>query len=290
MNHTVNSIASKDIRLSNQTIPLTIETKRPRDSEDNLNYFDITTATTDRSRTTENIDKTGKLLAWQDVCDLHTKDESLGLIGFHWDIMDNLPLVMTNPTIKAMSSIISDTIEANSSLDLKPLMLNVPQRLSNQYILYNNTAAAAATPYSNINNYSLTMTHGTDSPRGGAESNRMSRLRRKGVIHRPERTLQKSEDIVIPKILRNASSSFSSSSENLPTTRTSYRIGRIIIHALVEDDDGKEDLGEGRSWIDSDNTQMIEGESVNDDVEDEEDDWEEHVIRARSEPGGQRMD
>ncbi|KAI8456364.1 hypothetical protein BY996DRAFT_6412469 [Phakopsora pachyrhizi] len=204
--------------------------------------------------------------------------------------MDNLPLVMTNPTIKAMSSIISDTIEANSSLDLKPLMLNVPQRLSNQYILYNNTAAAAATPYSNINNYSLTMTHGTDSPRGGAESNRMSRLRRKGVIHRPERTLQKSEDIVIPKILRNASSSFSSSSENLPTTRTSYRIGRIIIHALVEDDDGKEDLGEGRSWIDSDNTQMIEGESVNDDVEDEEDDWEEHVIRARSEPGGQRMD
>ncbi|KAI8452479.1 hypothetical protein BY996DRAFT_6587207 [Phakopsora pachyrhizi] len=261
------------LRLSDQTIPLTVETKRPRDSEDNLNYFDITTATINRSRTTENIDKTGKLLAWQDVCDLHTKDESLGLIGVHWDIMDKLPLVMTNLTIKPMSSIISDAIEAISSLDLKPLMLNVPQRLSNQHILYNNTAAAAAaTPYSNINNYSLTMTHGTDSPRKGAESNR--------------RTLQRIEDIVIPIILRNSSSSFSSSSENRPTTRTSYRIGRIIIHTVVEDDDGKENLGEGRSWIDSDNNQMIEGESVNDDVEDVEDDWEEHVIRARSELGG----
>ncbi|KAI8456321.1 hypothetical protein BY996DRAFT_6412471 [Phakopsora pachyrhizi] len=200
--------------------------------------------------------------------------------------MDKLPLVMTNPTIKPMSSIISDAIEANSSLDLKPLMLNMPQRLSNQHILYNSTAAAAATPYSNINNYSLTMTHGTDSPRGGAESNRRSRLRRKGVIHRTERTLQRSEDILIPIILRNSSSSFSSSSENRSTTRTSYRIGRIIIHTVIEDDDCKENLGEGRSWIDSDNTQMIEGESVNDDVEDVEDDWEEHVIIARSELGG----
>ncbi|KAI8449314.1 hypothetical protein BY996DRAFT_6418608 [Phakopsora pachyrhizi] len=217
----------------------------------------------------------------------NTKDESLGLIVSHWDMVDKLLLVMTNPTIKPMSLIISDAIEANTSLDLKPLMLNVPQRLSNQHILYNNTAAAAAaTPYSNINNYSLTMTHGTDSPRGGAESKRRSRLRRKGAIHRPERTLQRSEDIVIPMILRNSSSSFSSSSENRPTTRTSYRIGRIIIHTIVEDDDGNEDLGEGRSWINSDNTQMIEGESVNDDVEDEEDDWEEHIIRARSELGG----
>ncbi|KAI8445027.1 hypothetical protein BY996DRAFT_6424785 [Phakopsora pachyrhizi] len=195
--------------------------------------------------------------------------------------MDKLPLVMTNPTIKPMSSIISDAIEANSSLDLKPLMLNVPQRLSNQHILYNNTAAAAATPYSNINNYSLTMAHGTDSPRGGAESNRRSRLKRKGAIHRPERTLQRSEDIVILIIPRNSSSSFSSSSENRPTARTSYRIGRIIIHTIVEDDDGKENLGEGRSWIDSDNTQMIEGESVNDDVEDVENDWEEHIIRCQ---------
>ncbi|KAI8452436.1 hypothetical protein BY996DRAFT_6415537 [Phakopsora pachyrhizi] len=242
-----------------------------------------TYSTTDRSRTTANIDKTGKLLAWQDVCDLHTKDESLGLISSHWDMVDKLPLVMTNPTIKPMSLIISDAIEAKTSLDFKPLMLNVPQRLSNQHILYNNTAAA--TPYSNINNYSLTMTHGTDSPRGGAESNRRSRLRRKGAIHRPERTLQRSEDIVIPMILRNSSSSFSSSSENRPTTRTSYRIGRIIIHTIVEDDDSNEDLGEGRSWIDSDNTQMIEGGSVNDDAEDEED-WEEHVFRAGSEPVG----
>ncbi|KAI8454629.1 hypothetical protein BY996DRAFT_6413739 [Phakopsora pachyrhizi] len=216
----------------------------------------------------------------------NTKDESLGLIVSHWDMVDKLPLVMTNPTIKPMTLIISDAIEANTSLDLKPLMLNVPQRLSNQHILYNNTAAAAATPYSNINNYSLTMTHGTDSPRGGAESKRRSRLRRKCAIHRSERTLQRSEDIVIPMILRNSSSSFSSSSENRPTTRTSYRIGRIIIHTIVEDDDGNEDLGEGRSWINSDNTQMIEGESVNDDVEDEEDDWEEHIIRARSELGG----
>ncbi|KAI8459073.1 hypothetical protein BY996DRAFT_6410448 [Phakopsora pachyrhizi] len=216
----------------------------------------------------------------------NTKDESLGLIVSHWDMVDKLPLVMTNLTIKPMSLIISDAIEANTSLDLKPLMLNVPQRLSNQHILYNNTAAAAATPYSNINNYSLTMTHGTDSPRGGAESKRRSRLRRKGAIHRPERTLQRSEDIVIPMILRNSSSSFSSSSENRPTTRTSYRIGRIIILTFVEDDDGNEDLGEGRSWINSDNNQMIEGESVNDDVEDEEDDWEEHIIRARSELGG----
>ncbi|KAI8461254.1 hypothetical protein BY996DRAFT_8427895 [Phakopsora pachyrhizi] len=155
-------------RLSNQTIPLTFETKRPRDSEENLNYFDITTATTDRSRTTANIDKTGKLLAWKDICDLHTKDESLGLIGSHWDMVDKLPLVMTNPMIKPMSSIISDAIMANSSLDLKPLMLNLPQRLSNQHILYNNIATATTTPLSNIINYFFMRTDGTDSPRGGA--------------------------------------------------------------------------------------------------------------------------
>ncbi|KAI8450005.1 hypothetical protein BY996DRAFT_6417820 [Phakopsora pachyrhizi] len=133
-------------------------------------FFDTYSAT-DRIRTTVNIDKTGKLLAWQDVCDLHTKDESLGLIGSHWDMVDKLPLVMTNPMIKPMSSIISDAIMANSSLDLKPLMLKVPQRLSNQGILYNSTATATATPFKNINNYSLMTTDGTDSPRGGAKSN-----------------------------------------------------------------------------------------------------------------------
>ncbi|KAI8454515.1 hypothetical protein BY996DRAFT_6413836 [Phakopsora pachyrhizi] len=151
-------------------------------------------ATTDRSRTTANIDKTGKLLAWQDVCDLQNKDESLDLIGSHWDMVDKLPLVMTNPMIKPMSSIISDAIMANSSLDLKPLMLNIPQRPSNQCILYNNTATATATPFSNINNYSLMTTDGTDSPRGGAESNIRSGLRRTGAIHRPEKTLQRSEE------------------------------------------------------------------------------------------------
>ncbi|KAI8450410.1 hypothetical protein BY996DRAFT_8689146 [Phakopsora pachyrhizi] len=173
-----------------------------------------------------------KLLAWQDVCDLHTKDESLGLIGFHWDMVDKLPLVMTNPTIKPMSSIICDAIGANSSLDLKPLMLKVPQSLSSQHILYSNTAA---TPYSNINNYNLTMTHGTDSSRGEAESNRRSRLRRKGAIHRSERTLQRSEDIVIPIILRNSSSSFSFSSENRPTTRTSVSLAMKLLVLCLPD-------------------------------------------------------
>ncbi|KAI8460816.1 hypothetical protein BY996DRAFT_6409093 [Phakopsora pachyrhizi] len=155
-------------RLSNQTIPLTVETKRQRDSEDNLNHFDITAATTDRSRTTANIDKTSKLLAWKDVCDLQNKYESLDLIGSHWDMVEKLLLVMTNPMIKP--------------------------RLSNQRILYNNTATATATPFSNINNYSLMMTDGTDSPRGGAESNIRSGLRRTGAIHRPEKTLQRSEE------------------------------------------------------------------------------------------------
>ncbi|KAI8454909.1 hypothetical protein BY996DRAFT_6610857 [Phakopsora pachyrhizi] len=159
-------------RLSNQTIPLTIETRRPRDSEDNLNYSDITTATTGRSRTTDNIDKTGS----------------------HWDMVDKLLLVMTNPMIKPMSSIISDAIMANSSLDLKLLMLSLPQRLSNQPILYNKTATATATPFSNIINYSSMMTDGTDSPRAGAENNIRSGLRRTGAIHRPKRTLQRSEE------------------------------------------------------------------------------------------------
>ncbi|KAI8454581.1 hypothetical protein BY996DRAFT_6413779 [Phakopsora pachyrhizi] len=130
-----------------------------------------TYSTTGRSRTTANIDKTGKLLAWQDVCNLNTKDEILGLIGSHWDMVDELLLLMTNPMIKTMSSIISDAIMANSSLDLKLLMLSVPQKLSNQRILYNKTATATATPFSNINNYSSMMTDGTDSPRGGAENN-----------------------------------------------------------------------------------------------------------------------
>ncbi|KAI8454764.1 hypothetical protein BY996DRAFT_6413633 [Phakopsora pachyrhizi] len=136
------------------------------------NSFD-TYSTTGRSRTTANIDKTGKLLAWQDVCNLNTKDEILGLIGSHWDMVNKLLLVMTNPIIKPMSSIISDAIMANSSLDLKLLMLSVPQRLSNQRILYNKTATTTATPFSNIINYSSMMT---------------------GAIHRPKRTLQRSEE------------------------------------------------------------------------------------------------
>ncbi|KAI8446893.1 hypothetical protein BY996DRAFT_6559348 [Phakopsora pachyrhizi] len=67
-------------------------------------------------------------------------------------------------------------------------------------------------------------------------------------------------------------------------TRTSDWISSIIIHTIIEDDYGNENLCEGRSWIDSENTQMIEGGLFNVDPEDWVG-WDKHIFRAGSEPG-----